>query len=500
MRRVCLRMAHTITSPHQFQHSAALANFAGKLSTSARSKRIPFPHDAHRSAMRPLTGEVALVTGASRGLGAAIARALADAGAAVAAVSRDARSLGQVVSAIAAGGGVASAFQADVGEESQVIRAVERIQCGLGPITLLVNNAGILGEVGPFADARADAWWRVMEVNVRGVAACVRAVLPTMMRRGAGRIVNVTSAAATTGFTYFSAYVTSKTAIARLTECVAAEVSPYNVKVFSIEPGTVRTAMSSHSADSQEGRRWIPWFKGIFDQGLDASADRVAQRVLDLACGKGDALSGLHIALSDDLNELVDHVDQIRTEAAHLLRVRRIGASGAASAALAALRAEGVSPSRSVLQLRTTLTIGATQAFRLWTDAAEIARWFLPSTNASWTQPPIASSTSEMPFDWRVTAEGEAFRVFGTYTTVSPASTIVLAWNWESSSPRLGRGRDTRVTVSFREAPGGTEVMVTHEGFESVETRHAHIRGWSRCLTRMRELYGGSASHAPPFR
>ena len=106
-----------------------------------------------------------------------------------------------------------------------------------------------------------------------------------MLARRAGRIVNVASGGAATAMTYFSSYIVAKTALVRLTECVAAEVRPYGLSVFAIGPGTVRTAMSEHSLTSPEGRRWLPWFQRIFDEGLDVPADVPARLVTALASG-----------------------------------------------------------------------------------------------------------------------------------------------------------------------------------------------------------------------
>src|SRR5689334_21583422 len=103
-----------------------------------------------------------------------------------------------------------------------------------------------------------------------------RAVLPGMIARRQGRIVNIISGAAASAFTYFSAYVTSKTALARFSEVLAAEVQPHGVFIFPIEPGTVRTTMSEYSLNSEEGQKWIPWFRRIFDEGLNVPPERAA--------------------------------------------------------------------------------------------------------------------------------------------------------------------------------------------------------------------------------
>jgi len=131
--------------------------------------------------------------------------------------------------------------------------------------------------------------------------------------------------------------MSSKSAVIRFTECVAAEAKPYGVSLFSISPGTVRTRMSEHSAYSDEGRKWIPWYRRIFDEGLDLPPERAAQLVLALASGKADALSGLYLTPMDDLDALLKNLATIEKEGLHSMRVRTLSAP--ANAPLAAVYA-----------------------------------------------------------------------------------------------------------------------------------------------------------------
>ena len=137
---------------------------------------------------------------------------------------------------------------------------------------LLVNNAGLAGPIGPTWETDPDDWWRCLEVNLRGPMLCSRAVLPGMIARGGGRIVNVASGAGTFAIPYLGAYVTSKTALIRFTEILALETGQHGVKVFAIEPGTVRTAMAEYALESEEGQRWLPWFAEIFKRGRGRAA------------------------------------------------------------------------------------------------------------------------------------------------------------------------------------------------------------------------------------
>jgi NAD(P)-dependent dehydrogenase (short-subunit alcohol dehydrogenase family) len=169
---------------------------------------------------------------------------------------------------------------------------VESVRRQLGPVDLLLNNAGMGPPFGPLAEVDAAEWWRCLEVNLRGPMLGSRLVLPDMMSRGRGRIINVASGAGTAAIPAMSAYVVSKTALIRLTECLAAEVAAAGVRVFAIQPGTVRTAMAEEALSSEAGRKWLPWLKEYFDKGQDVPPEVAARLVVFLASGRGDHLSG----------------------------------------------------------------------------------------------------------------------------------------------------------------------------------------------------------------
>jgi NAD(P)-dependent dehydrogenase (short-subunit alcohol dehydrogenase family) len=256
-----------------------------------------------------LTGQVALVTGGGRGIGRAIAVSLARAGVAVAVLARSADQLAETVEAFAAAGGRALACPADVTGRVAVESAVAEVEAKLGPIDLLVNNAGVGGPIGPLAESDPDAWWRCVEVNLRGPLLCCRAVLPGMLARRRGRIVNVASGAGTQAIPYLSAYVTSKAGLIRLTENLAAEVKDAGIRVFAIQPGTVRTAMAESLLNSEEARRWLPWFSQLFEGGQDLPPELAGALVVRLASGQADALSGRFLAVEWDIDRFVHRAD-----------------------------------------------------------------------------------------------------------------------------------------------------------------------------------------------
>lgn len=283
-----------------------------------------------------LSGRNAVVTGAGRGLGRAFARALASAGASVALLARNEAELRETADDI---GPRARVFPVDVTDAT----AVKRAFASIGTVDILANNAGVLGPIKPFWDTDFDAWWRAMDVNVRGAMLCTHAVLSGMVQRRRGCIVNIVTGMFAAA--YLSPYMASKTALVRATECLANETRDVGVALFSFAPGTVRTDMTAHSLLSDEGREWIPWFRRIFDEKLNVPAERPAARVVELASGRYDALSGLYLTPFDDLEDLLRHVDTIRAQRLYSPRVHGLGP---VSPAMAAIRDAAEYPKRPV--------------------------------------------------------------------------------------------------------------------------------------------------------
>lgn len=280
--------------------------------------------------------KVAVVTGAGRGIGRAIALKFAEAGRKVAVLARTGSDLNETAALIEKSGGYARPFVMDVTDDCAVRIVVGEIESALGPIHVLVNNAGQVGRIGPFVESDPAEWWRVLNTNLRGTMLCSRAVLPGMILRRQGCIINIASSAVP--LPYLSAYVTSKTALLRFTETIAAEVRGYGISLFAVGPGTTRTAMSERSLYSEEGRRWIPWFGRIFEEKLDVPIERPAQLVLDLATGRADALSGRFLTVFDDLGGLLSHLQEIESENLYSLRARKLNEERMPSSLAAVLR------------------------------------------------------------------------------------------------------------------------------------------------------------------
>jgi NAD(P)-dependent dehydrogenase (short-subunit alcohol dehydrogenase family) len=270
--------------------------------------------------------QVALITGGGRGLGRAFAEALAQAGATVAIVARSEDQLQDVAHTIEQAGGRASAFAADVTDRQAIEQVVADVERQLGYIDVVVNSAGVLRALGPLVEVDPDEWWREIEINVRGTYLCTRAVLPGMVARGRGRIINMTSVAGLQALPAGSAYCLSKAAVIRLTESLALECGDRGVCAFAIHPGNVRTAMLDYVAESDEVKQRAPTIQGWVQQLYQAEGDtpiaRSVELLLAVASGQADALSGRFIDVDDDLDALVQQADAIQRDDLYTLRLR----------------------------------------------------------------------------------------------------------------------------------------------------------------------------------
>ena len=251
-----------------------------------------------------LDGQVILVTGGGRGIGRRIAVELAEAGARVAVSARTRAQVEEVAREV---GGLA--VEADVSSMTAVDRMVAEVERGLGPVDGLVNNAGITRREPAAWEADADAWWHVFEVNVLGAYLCARAVIPGMLERGRGRIVNTGSGASYLPGLGSTAYSSSKAALGRFAETLATQLADTPLRVFLISPGLVRTDMTD--PDFPDDAPWTP-------------PELAPRLVLALLSGRADALAGRYIhAEHDDIDDLIARADAVRADDLNAIRLRR---------------------------------------------------------------------------------------------------------------------------------------------------------------------------------
>jgi NAD(P)-dependent dehydrogenase (short-subunit alcohol dehydrogenase family) len=248
-----------------------------------------------------LSGRVALVTGASRGIGRAIALTFARERARVALVARSSAEIEAAAAEIEAAGGEAIALTADVADARQVQAAVDRCLERFSRIDILINNAGMLGPLGPLVDNPVEEWLQTVQVNLGSVFLLLHAVLPTMIRQRYGKIINLSGGGAAYGRPNFTAYGVSKAAVVRLTESVAGEVREYGIDVNAMAPGAVNTGMLRQVLEAGErvgDSAHSDALKQLDTGGVPV--DTPAQLALFLASPASDGLTGRLISSIHD--------------------------------------------------------------------------------------------------------------------------------------------------------------------------------------------------------
>jgi NAD(P)-dependent dehydrogenase (short-subunit alcohol dehydrogenase family) len=226
----------------------------------------------------------ALVTGGSRGLGAALARQLADQGARVALVARGIDELTRTVESIRAAGGDAHAISADVGDKRAAHGIAAAAAAVVGPISLLVHNASTLGHVPlrPLLDTDCEALERALEVNVVGPMRLTKLVVPSMVLRGQGTVVHITSDASVNAYPGWGAYGTSKAALDHLGRILGAELEGTGVRVLTIDPGEMNTRMHAEAIPDADPT-------SLLDPGI------VAARIVALLRDPGTGPNGARV-------------------------------------------------------------------------------------------------------------------------------------------------------------------------------------------------------------
>lgn len=240
---------------------------------------------------------VAVVTGASRGIGHVLASALARDGWAVAMVARDPARLATAAAPLQEEGRRVVAAPADVTEPAEVRALAEQVSAELGPVELLVNSAGrIETETVPW-ETDPQLWWDVVETNVRGPFLLTHAFVPGMVDRGGGRVINLNTGSGTRDDAVYSAYAASKSALFRLTGATHLAGRDHGVRAFDLAPGVVRTDMTTSMPVHDDRTEWT-------------APEQVAELALALASGELDAWSGRMVRAG------VDTVADLRRRAA----------------------------------------------------------------------------------------------------------------------------------------------------------------------------------------
>jgi 3-oxoacyl-[acyl-carrier protein] reductase len=273
-----------------------------------------------------LAGRSAIVTGASRGLGAAIAERFVQAGASVLLAAREESALRDVQRAFAAfavrPGQRVEIFSGDVGQAEICDALVARAQELGPPLSILVNNAGVQGPIGALDEVDWDAWLDTIRINLLGVARMCRAVIP-ILRRAGGKIINLSGGGATGPRPRFSAYAVSKAAVVRLTETLAEELRGTGIDVNAVAPGAMNTRLLDEVLTAGPEKAGTQAYLQAVKQrdAGGASPDAAAALVEFLTSPASDGISGrLLSAVWDDWTRLADHREQLARSDVYTLR------------------------------------------------------------------------------------------------------------------------------------------------------------------------------------
>lgn len=277
---------------------------------------------------QPLAGQSALITGASQGLGLAIAQAFVRAGADLFLCARDGEKLEEARSALIAEAGADRrilAAQADVARESEVAAIAGMAVDAFPELLILVNNAGVYGPLGPIEDADWPSWVHAVEVNLLGSVLMCRALVPHFKRRNRGKIIQISGGGATGPLPNISAYAASKAAIVRFAETLAVELRPHHVDVNAVAPGRLNTRMLDQVLAAGPGAVGAEFYERSLEQKRRGGTplEKAAELCVFLASPASDGITGKLIsAVWDPWQTFPDHRDEL--DGSDIYTLRRI--------------------------------------------------------------------------------------------------------------------------------------------------------------------------------
>ncbi|MFE0045514.1 SDR family NAD(P)-dependent oxidoreductase [Streptomyces albireticuli] len=264
-------------------------------------------HDGTRASHERVAGDppVAVITGATGGLGAAIATACAERGFRPALVARTRSALERLAAALPAQpGSPVTTVCADVSDMTAAAVAMQKIYADCGRIDVLIDNAGVEGPIGLTWEIPVEQWWEAVRVNTLSTVATVHAAIPLMARHGGGRVISISSAAGRHRWPTLSSYSVAKAAGITFIENIASEARPYGVLAFSLHPGIVATGLTTSALDETDSadpwrRRRALWLREEIEAGRAVPLPRAVSAVLELATGPAAELSGRYLTVED---------------------------------------------------------------------------------------------------------------------------------------------------------------------------------------------------------
>jgi NAD(P)-dependent dehydrogenase (short-subunit alcohol dehydrogenase family) len=263
-----------------------------------------------------------VVTGAARGIGKAIAREFGERGSRVVLADISAGELKGTAEEFARKGYRTLACVTDTTDVESVEQLGKDVLRRFGSIDILVNNAGTFSSIAPVWEADPERWLRDIRVNLYGSFLMCRRFVGDLVKKKAGYVINIVSSGGVSDpHAYMTSYASSKTALLRLTEGLAKEVEPFNVKVFAIGPPAILTDMTRFIVEDPGGRKWRPEFAQLFEHGEDYPPELVSELIIELVSGHADELTGRYIPATEKLSRLVSRTEEIRTDDLLTLRI-----------------------------------------------------------------------------------------------------------------------------------------------------------------------------------
>jgi NAD(P)-dependent dehydrogenase (short-subunit alcohol dehydrogenase family) len=271
-----------------------------------------------------IKGKTAIITGSGAGVGRETAREFARQGARLVCCDLRGELACETVRLIESEGGEGLALSTDVTDKSQVDAMVKQTCERFGSVDILFNNAGSFNCIGALWEVDADSWWRDVTVNLRGPMLCCKAVLPGMMSRNEGIIINMYGGGATWPLAGGSGYGSSKAALLRLTDTLARELESVGsaVMVFAMAPGLVRTEMTELQVTTEAGKQWLAGTADAFDAGQATEPDQCGKDSLQLIRHARPELSGRIFIVGMDFADIARNADEIKANDRMTMRPR----------------------------------------------------------------------------------------------------------------------------------------------------------------------------------